>query len=225
MAGTSLLDAVKNGDLPRVRDLIQSGEDVNQQDEQGWTPLNWAAAQGDLEAVKTLLNNGADLLKVGRDERTPYMIALAAGRVEVVKYLRQEEVKLRLEQSPNRRERPYCKAYYLRLLRQFSGWKENRINWKEKREEDKTDEDRRKETGGIIDADIVYVHQDLTVTHSMWHNEDVIFDEVTPQWQTFCEKELKFKVPDDLDLIVPDSVREGAVAAQKKEEGARDAEE
>jgi hypothetical protein len=35
----------------------------------------------------------------------------------------------------------------------------------------------------------------------MWHNEDVIFDRVTPAWEEFCRDVLKFKVPDDLDYI------------------------
>ena len=32
--------------------------------------------------------------------------------------------------------------------------------------------------------------------------EQVVFDEVTPEWRAFCTDALGFKVPDDLDLIV-----------------------
>ena len=47
----------------------------------------------------------------------------------------------------------------------------------------------------------VFIHQDLTVTRSMWENEDVIFNQISPEWRDFCARELGFKVPDDLDLI------------------------
>ena len=35
-------------------------------------------------------------------------------------------------------------------------------------------------------------------------DENVIFNEVTPQWKEFCTGELEFRVPDDLDLIQTD---------------------
>ena len=35
----------------------------------------------------------------------------------------------------------------------------------------------------------------------MWHAENVIFDQINPDWEEFCASTLKFKAPDDLDLI------------------------
>jgi hypothetical protein len=32
----------------------------------------------------------------------------------------------------------------------------------------------------------------------MWHGEDVLFDRITPAWQTFCETTLDFRIPADL---------------------------
>src|SRR5215216_5821316 len=129
MSELQLIEAVKAENVASAKQLIDSGADVNQQDDQGWTPLNWAAGKGNLEMVNLLVENGADVFKVGRDQRTPYMIALAAGRVEVVKFLRQAE-----ENSPGERpfmpERKYCKAYYLKDFRQFPNWTESRTNWK-----------------------------------------------------------------------------------------------
>src|SRR5262245_63686938 len=98
MNDTRLIDAVKAVDSGEVQRLIGAGADVNQQDDQGWTPLNFAAGKGELSLVRTLVENGADLFKVGRDRRTPYEIALAAGRVSVVKYLREIE-----DQFPEKR--------------------------------------------------------------------------------------------------------------------------
>ena len=120
LKNTSLIEAVREGQLSTVTELLSSGIDVNEPGEQGWTALNWAAGRGDLEMVSLLVENGADVFKVGRDQRTPYMIALAAGQVEVVKFLRQAEDRVEGE-KPARPERRYCKAYHLKELRQFPG--------------------------------------------------------------------------------------------------------
>jgi Ankyrin repeats (3 copies) len=199
MSELQLIEAVKAADVTAAKELIQSGADINQQDEQGWTPLNWAAGKGKLAMVELLVEAGADIFKVGRDQRTPYMIALAAGHADVVKFLSQAEE--RVGGGPTRPERKYCKAYHLKDFRQFSGWTENSINLKEKTN-DSNGVDGGGERQEFSDDDIAFLHQDYSVTQSMWHNENVIFNQVTPEWKQFCATELKFKVPDDLDLIV-----------------------
>jgi hypothetical protein len=199
MSELQLIEAVKAEDAATVKELIESGVDINQQDEQGWTPLNWAAGKGNLALVNLLVENGADVFKVGRDLRMPYMIALAAGHVDVVKFLRQAE-DLVAGEKPSRPERKYCKAYHLEDLRQFPDWVESKINWTET---DPGDAGNTSHGGqGFFDDTIVFLHQDYTVTQSMWHNENVIFNQVTPAWKGFCATALKFKVPDDLDFIV-----------------------
>jgi len=200
MNNLELIEAARAGDSQAVESLLKTGADINQGDDQGWTPLNFAAGRGDLEMVKLLVERGADVFKVGRDNRTPYMIALAAGRVDVVKYLREVEDRTDPEKAKSfRPERKYCKAYYLRDLRKFVAWSESRINWKE-------NEDQKKDSPGVAefaDDSIVFIHQDFTVTESMWQNENVIFNQDSSEWRTFCTNTLEFKVPDDLDLIVP----------------------
>jgi uncharacterized protein len=197
MSDLQLIEAAKAGKLAEVEHLLASGADVNQQDEQGWTPLNWVAGKGDLACVRLLLERGADVFKVGRDQRTPYKIALAAGHPEVVKVLRGAEEKAG-EGRSSRSERLYSRAYPLKRLREFPGWRENRINWREDADSDGGDSD-----GELTDESIVHLHQDLTVTRSMWHDEDVIFNQVSPEWEEFCHGILQFRVPDDLDFITP----------------------
>ena len=199
MSDLQLTEAVKAGDPATAKALIESGADIHERSEQEWTPLNWAAGRGDVEMIKLLLEEGADVFEVGRDQRTPYQIALAAARIEAVKLLRKAEAKVEPERKKIYPERPYCKAYYLKELRRFPQWRESRINWKEK-----TDFDSEEEEGSekeFADSDVVFIHQDFTVTESMWHNENVIFNQVTPEWRVFCADMLQFKVPDDLDLI------------------------
>ena len=198
MSEQKVIEAAKNGDREALAKLLAEGADVDEQDEQGWTPLNWAAGKGDTETVRLLLAKGADVTKTGRDMRTPLAIAKAAGRKEVAQVLTEAEKERGVWVDP-RTTRPYCKAYYLRDLRAFDGWSEGRKNWKEEEPEAKQGE----EGGaggekGFTDEDIVYIHQDFTVTKSMWHDESVIFDEITPAWQEFCEGRLEFAIPEDL---------------------------
>ena len=196
MSQTELIEAIKSGNNEAVRELVEAGADVRQQDKQGWTPLNWAAGKGHLELVEFLLQHGADPFVVGRDLRTPQMIALAAGHAEVVKRLRQAEAEIKggeVEQS----DRKYCTAYHLGELRRYSAWAENKLNPGKENNETPVDQ-----TGeSLNDDEVVFLHQDYKVTKSIWADEDVIFDNITEQWKDFCSTELKFTVPDSLDLI------------------------
>lgn len=194
MGNLDLIEHVRAGEHAKVEALIKDGADVNQQDDQGWTPLNYAAGKGDLPMVKLLVENGADIFKVGRDQRDPYLIALAAGRVSVARYLRDLEASYPGE-KPQRPERAYCKAYHLQDLRGFPCWSESRINWKSAEGGDAS-------AAPFPEDKVVFIHQDFTVTESMWHGENVIFDQVDSDWVEFCTHALEFKVPDDLDLAV-----------------------
>jgi hypothetical protein len=195
MSGTQLIEAVRNSDSAAAAKLIRSGADVDQQDDNQWTPLCWAAGKGDIDTVRMLVNSGADVLKAGIDQRTPYLIALAAGRKEVASFLRDAEENATGRPKPKSR-RQYCRACSLETLRKFPGWPEAK------------DVSSRKANGSLVessdklsDDDYLYIHQDLTVTRSIWHTEDVIFDKVTSEWEEFCSSVLRFSVPDDLDLI------------------------
>lgn len=194
MTDLKLIEEVKAADRKAVEALIESGADVNQQDEQGWTPLNFAAGSGDVALIKLLVDKGADVFKTGRDLRTPYMIAIAAGRVDAAKFLREIEDSSSAKR-PARAAREYCKAYHLGELRTFNGWSEGGNNLKEN--VDGSDNAHK----GYDDETIVYLHQDFSVTESMRQNENVIFDDVTPEWEGFCRNSLQFKVPDDFDLM------------------------
>lgn len=188
MNNVQLIEAVKAGDHSMIEQLIESGIDLNQQDEQGWTPLNWAAGKGDSASVKLLLDKHADPFKVGHDQRTPYEIALAAGHIDVVNLLRDAESRVG-GGNINRSNRTYTRAYSLGELCKFKGWKDCYPG---------TNGDR-----VLSNDDVVYLHEDLTVTQCIWHNEQVIFNRVTPEWKDFCTNVLEFSVPDDIALCVP----------------------
>lgn len=206
MSDLKLIDAVKTGQLASVEDALNSGADIHQQDEQGWTSLNWAAGRGDLEIVRLLLDRGADVFRVGRDQRTPYKIAVAARHVDVARLLKETEQVVN-GTSGDSSLTNYARAYLLGDLRKFSGWREEKISWKKAVTADEIGS-----SPELSDNDVVFLHQDLTVTELIWPGENVIFNQTTPQWQEFCVQQLEFKVPNDFDLIASTEAARSAEA-------------
>src|SRR5690242_8284749 len=206
MSDLQLIDTVKTGQPAKVEAALNAGADVNQQDEQGWTPLNWAAGKGSVEIVSLLLDNGADVFRTGRDQRTPYQIALAAKHTDVARLLKEAEHAAN-GASGEATSRGYARAYLLRQLRQFSDWHEERINWKETANANENGNSRE-----LSDEDVVFLQEDFTVTELIWPGENVIFDRPTPEWIDFCTQELQFKVPDDFDLIASTTAAKSAEA-------------
>lgn len=56
-----LIDGIKKQDLGTVEKLLQNGEDVNAQNEQGNTPLHYAVALNNADIAELLLGYGADM--------------------------------------------------------------------------------------------------------------------------------------------------------------------
>jgi hypothetical protein len=200
-------EALKRGDTAAFREMLAQVDDIDALDDSGWTLLNWAAGRGDLEAVNLLLERGADPLARGRDQRTPYLIALAAGRREIVARLRAAEEARNDERaaasSGQGAGRAYCRAYTLDALRAFDGWREPPPAAAADGDGD-----------GDGDRDeIVFLHQDYTVTRSIVHGEQVMWpsDAVTPAWQEFCRTRLAFAAPSDEDLMVDPIAPDGPV--------------
>ena len=202
MSDLQLIDAVKTGQPAKVEEALNAGADIHQQDEQGWTPLNWAAGKGNVEIVSLLLNRGADVFRTGRDQRTPYKIALAAKHTDVARLLK------KAEQAVNGASRDstygnYARAYLLGELRKFSDW----------REEKEIIPAENGNSHELSDDDVVFLQEDFTVTQLIWPGENVIFNRTTPEWIDFCTQELQFKVPDDFDLIASNPTAKSAEAS------------
>jgi len=52
--------AVRNNDVEAVKAAIEEGADVNVHDEEGWTPLMWAALHQSLDMVQLVIRHGAN---------------------------------------------------------------------------------------------------------------------------------------------------------------------
>jgi len=62
---------VPDGWLPAIRYLVEElGADVNQRDDEGYTPLHNAASRGDVEVIRFLVEHGADVTAVSRVGQT-----------------------------------------------------------------------------------------------------------------------------------------------------------
>jgi len=84
-----VVDEPANSHRSLISELIASGFDPNQKDNQGWTPLHFAAQEWSEEAAKTLLENGAEVDITDSNGNTPLWRAVfsSRGRGELIKLL------------------------------------------------------------------------------------------------------------------------------------------
>lgn len=85
----------------------------------------------------------------------------------------------------------YCKAYLLKDLRAFKNWTEIKENVRKEEAEGKQTVAPRQ----LTDDSIVYLQEDYRATDGIYKDENILFENVTPEWIDYCLKELKFKVP------------------------------
>lgn len=87
--GSDIFVAAQYGDWSRIEQLIESkSASASDKNEQGITPLHWAAINGRVLACKSLLDNGAPVNAAGGDlNATPMMWAAKNGHPYVVHLL------------------------------------------------------------------------------------------------------------------------------------------
>ena len=83
-----LIEAAILGDEGKVKQLLESGANIESRDrEYGRTPLLWAAVKGDENVVKLLLESGANIESKDRFGYTSLSLAARNGHEAVVKLL------------------------------------------------------------------------------------------------------------------------------------------
>lgn len=85
--GDQLLDAARSDDRTAVSLALKQGADVNAKEEDGTTPLAWAANRGNLAMAETLLGAGANPNLATELGITPLALAISNGNTEMVKLL------------------------------------------------------------------------------------------------------------------------------------------
>nr|XP_019962681.1 PREDICTED: ankyrin repeat domain-containing protein 39 [Paralichthys olivaceus] len=79
--------AAMDGDLERVKSLIQKGTDINLRDSSGYTALHYASRSGHFAVCKFLLENGACASPQTPGGATPLHRSAYCGHLDVVRLL------------------------------------------------------------------------------------------------------------------------------------------
>jgi hypothetical protein len=88
VAATTIFDATRDNDLEKVRALIKDHPDLAfSKDDNGVTPLHYAAAMGSEDMAELLLTNRADVNAKANNGMTPLHAAAAMGHRDVVELL------------------------------------------------------------------------------------------------------------------------------------------
>jgi len=90
----------------------------------------------------------------------------------------------------------YCKAFYVEQLKAFPDWA--RFAARSKRDVQEIDGQDEEFERELRDTDYLFLHTNFVVTDGLFADEQIVFDRVTPEWETFCRTTLQFSVPDDL---------------------------
>src|SRR6185369_8765307 len=79
--------ATRQGDVTRIRSLLEHGADINSRDEHGQTALMNAAHAGQEELVHLLVERGADLNVTAKYNLSALMLALVAHHTAIAQLL------------------------------------------------------------------------------------------------------------------------------------------
>ena len=88
-ANTGTIHVVaRNGYLAGVQAYLDAGVDINARDENGSTPLHWAALEGHKDIVELLINRGAEVNATSEiGGWTPLHMAASKNHIQVVSFL------------------------------------------------------------------------------------------------------------------------------------------
>ncbi|KAM6303893.1 ankyrin repeat family A protein 2 isoform 1-T2 [Podargus strigoides] len=75
------------GEMLYLATRIEQENVINHKDEEGFTPLMWAAAHGQIAVVEFLLQNGADPQILGKGRESALSLACSKGYTDIVKML------------------------------------------------------------------------------------------------------------------------------------------
>lgn len=86
-SGSSVADAVMNGDRDFLRSLPADRDSVNAPQPDGTTALHWAVRRDDMAAVEALIKAGADVKAANRYGVTPMNLAATNGNAAIIRRL------------------------------------------------------------------------------------------------------------------------------------------
>ena len=89
----------------------------------------------------------------------------------------------------------YCKPYPLSRLRTFPGWTEKAENARKERKE--VDGEEVMVPRELTGDELLHLQENYVVTDGIFKDENIIFEDVTPEWVTYCQKMLGFEPPSE----------------------------
>jgi hypothetical protein len=107
----------------------------------------------------------------------------------------------------------YCKAYHVRSFRAYPNWTENSDNLRKTKEN--VDGKEVEVPRQLTDDDVLYLQENFIVTDGIFLDQNIVFDNLTPEWQEFCTETLRFELPEDVRaaLEAQDNGHDAAAAA------------
>lgn len=90
MAALTIFDFCKQNNTEMLINLVRDGEDINQKNNHGYTPLHIAARYNSADCLIFLINNGADIYKKDCWGGTPLHTAADYGSADCLKILVQK---------------------------------------------------------------------------------------------------------------------------------------
>ncbi|UCG87332.1 MAG: ankyrin repeat domain-containing protein [Gemmatimonadota bacterium] len=88
LGAQTIIDAAREGDAGRVRELLVSDPELaHATDDDGRTPLHYAASRGHVEVAITLLESGAEIDALEQDDETPLHYAAWRSQLETGRLL------------------------------------------------------------------------------------------------------------------------------------------
>ncbi|MBZ3873045.1 Ankyrin repeat family A protein 2 [Sciurus carolinensis] len=87
VSALSVHQLAAQGEMLYLATRIEQENVINHTDEEGFTPLMWAAAHGQIAVVEFLLQNGADPQLLGKGRESALSLACSKGYTDIVKML------------------------------------------------------------------------------------------------------------------------------------------
>ena len=82
----------------------------------------------------------------------------------------------------------YCKAYPIQRFRAFSDWSENAEHARKEKQEVAGREIEAPRP--LTDESFLYLQENFVVTDGIVKDENIIFENITPEWKEFCTRDL-----------------------------------
>ena len=97
----AIFDAVVNGDNTKLQECLKSNININMKDENGLTPLHFAADRGYDLIVSILIQSGANTESCDNDGKTPLLYACYCEQNDVIKILIENGAKIDIDSLQN----------------------------------------------------------------------------------------------------------------------------